>query len=44
MWRYQEKTYKRILTALKVFDENPKFNFTDSFFYLVKRMHEIASR
>ena len=43
MWHNNEPKYKRILTALKVFDENPKFNLTDAFFHLVKRMYEISS-
>jgi hypothetical protein len=26
--------YRRVLSALKAFDENPKFNFTESFLFL----------
>ena len=42
MWKFKDNQYKPILTALKIFDQNPKFNFTDPFFHLVKRINEMA--
>jgi hypothetical protein len=44
MWNHQQRQHKRLLTALKVFDENLKFIFADGFYHLVRSLHAVAGR
>ena len=42
VWKFQDHSARRFLSVLKSFDEIPRINFTEPFYWLCKRCLELA--